>query len=465
MIDLFETRRRELNYKYIHGEIYSLMERAGKGVAQFIEENIPDRKRILIVCGSGNNCGDSLVAGEELRKMNHDVKAVFIKGKESLHSDESVRALSNYKGEIDDISKLDEDIRWCNLVIDGIFGTGITGEIKDPYKRIINNINASGKDILSVDVPSGLGTATQVKPQYTVTMMDLKPGMSEENSGKIVVKDIGVDEKCIVYSGPGDMLYLNPPKPDSHKGMNGEIGIIAGWEYYGSAIIAAKAAMSFGVDLVFMFPIREKVELISTYSPYYIVREYDPEKSFETIRKLNAVLIGPGMGKSDRSFNVIKAVLSKFNGPIVIDSDAIKLLGSQPDLIKGKKTIITPHQQEFRDISGFEPDEANMKFFSSEYNTITVLKGQIDKITDGNTVWYTQGGNARMTMGGTGDALAGLITAIVAHGVGLVEASRIGTFIMKAASDMSFKSKGYWYSLDDLLNMIPQVMMQHSAWK
>ncbi len=465
MIDLFETRRRELNYKYLHGEIYSLMERAGKGVAEFIEENIPDRKRILIVCGSGNNCGDSLVAGEELRKANHDLKAVFIKGKESLHSEENVRALSNYRGEIDDISKLDEDLRWCNLVIDGIFGTGVTGEIKDPYKKIMNNINASGKDILSVDVPSGLGTGVQIKPQYTVTMMDLKPGMNEENSGKITVKDIGVDEKCIIYSGPGDLLYLNPPKQDSHKGMNGKIGIIAGWEYYGSAVIAAKAALNFGVDLVFMFPNRQKTELISTYSPYYIVREYDPEKSFETITKMDSLLIGPGMGKTDETFNAIKAVLTKFKGPIVIDSDAIKLLGSQPDLLRGKKTIITPHQQEFRDISGFEPGEANMKFFSSEYNTITVLKGQVDVITDGNSIWYTQGGNARMTMGGTGDALAGLITAIVAHGVGLMESARIGTFIMKAASDISFKNKGYWYSLEDLLGAIPQVMMQHSTWK
>lgn len=106
-----------------------------------------------------------------------------------------------------------------------------------------------------------------------------------------------------------------------------------------------------------------------------------------------------------------------------------------------------------------------MKFFSSEYNTITVLKGQVDVITDGNSIWYTQGGNARMTMGGTGDALAGLITAIIAHGVGLLESARIGTFIMKAASDISFKNKGYWYSLEDLLGAIPQVMMQHSTWK
>jgi NAD(P)H-hydrate epimerase len=465
MKDLKEFTRLELNYRYINGTVIPLMENAGNAVADFVLGNYPDKKRILGICGKGNNGGDTLLAMEILKSKGKEVRAIFVDGEGSITSKEAKEALSRYTGEKKDLSGLDEGIRWTNLILDGLLGTGLSGRPKPQYETAISAINGSNKDIVSVDVPSGLGTGLQVKPHSTVCFTDLKPGMTENNSGKISVRSIGIGEECDTYSGPGDFVYLPIPEPNSHKGMNGVIGIVGGWEYYGSAVIASRSAMATGVDLVFLLTSEDKVGIVSSFTPNHIVRKYTTATLSSFMPRFTSMLVGSGMGRTNESFEALKYVLKNFNGPLVIDADGLNQLGSQPDLLRGRKTIITPHSHEFMELSGLEAGEANLKFFASEYSTVAVLKGPEDLITDGKEAWRTRGGNARMTMGGTGDSLAGVISALLSKGMGAAAAARLGSFVVKKAGEIAFESKRYWYSLDDLIASIPQVFLRYEIRK
>ncbi len=465
MRDLKEFTRLELNYSYVHGSLFPLMENAGKAVAEVVLENFPDKKRILGVCGKGNNCGDTLIALESLKSKGKEVRAVFIEGEKSITSQDAKEALSRYTGDRKDISGLDEGIRWANLILDGLLGTGLSGRPKTQYETAISAINGSNKEIVSVDIPSGLGTGIQVKPDYTVCFTDLKPGMTEEACGKIAVRPIGIGEECETYSGPGDFVYMPLPDPASHKGMNGVVGIIGGWEYYGSAVIASRSAMATGVDLVFLLTAEDKVGIVSSFTPNHIVRKYSTATLNLFMPRFTSILLGSGMGRSNESFDALKYVLKNFSGPIVVDADGLNQLGSQPDLLRGKKTIITPHSHEFMDLSGLEAGEANLKFFASEYSTVAILKGPEDIITDGKDVWHTRGGNPRMTMGGTGDSLAGILAGLLSKGMELTTAARLGSFIAKKAGEIAFEKKRYWYSLDEMIASIPEVMVRYEIRK
>ena len=126
-----------------------------------------------------------------------------------------------------DIRKM---ISESDIIVDAIFGTGIRDPVKEPYSSIIEEINLSKTEVISIDVPSGLGTSHSVLPDATVTFTDVKEGMNEKNSGSIDVRNIGIDEREINYAGPGDMVYFPKIEKNGHKGQNGKVLIMAGWK-------------------------------------------------------------------------------------------------------------------------------------------------------------------------------------------------------------------------------------------
>ncbi|KAA8922152.1 MAG: NAD(P)H-hydrate dehydratase [Thermoplasma sp.] len=445
----------DLNYEYLYGSTYPLMKNAGKAVAEAVLNNYPDAKTVCVVAGTGNNGGDAIVAGT-LLMARYDVRVLIVT---EIKSDLAKRALSEYGGKVVGLDGMDECMR-CDVIIDGIFGVGISGDPKDPYRTVIEKINGSGSHIVSVDIPSGLGTNCAVKPEITVTFTMTKYGMDTGNSGRIIVADIGIPDDVRKYAGPGDLLYYPKPEPSSHKGMNGTLAIVGGWEFHGSSVIAALAAERIGLDLVRVFVSQRNYQIVSGYDPGIIVRPVDrlDDEKLSEIYGNSAILLGPGMGRSSEAMDAARKLLADSKLPMVVDADALNAVGEFQGSFSGRNVIITPHKGEFKRISGLEPNENNAALYARKKGLIVVLKGPVDVITDGEEVHYAKGGNSRMTMGGTGDLLAGIISAFLARSVDPMRACLMGTYLNKALGEAAYSKHGYWYTVTDMISEIPGVM-------
>lgn len=453
-----EFRRADLNYEHFYGDLFVLMNNAGTAVSNFVSNKFGTKLKICVACGKGNNGGDGIIAAKNLSKDN-DVTVILVEGKSKIVTDLAKRALKSYHGKLAGMDELEKNLKDTDLVIDALLGTGISGNPKYPYDTAIGLINSCGKKIVSVDVPSGLGSKSAVKPDYTVTFTETKEGLNETSSGKIIVSDIGIPEKVFKYAGPGDMIYYRFPKPDSHKGMNGTLAILGGIEFYGSAVIAAEGASGIGVDLVRIFTSPHNYPIIGSYDPGYIVRILgdSPEDLANEIMKNTAVLAGSGNGFSDLAGMVLDTALSLDSIPLVLDADAIKMLGTRLSS-RRKNLVVTPNKNEFRILTGSEPTEENVQKFAKSREIVVVLKGPEDIVSSPEHTIVVDGGNPRMTMGGTGDLLAGIIGGLCSKGIDPFRASVMGCYVLKRASEMAYSQYGLWYSINHLSSLIPVTM-------
>ncbi len=187
-----------------------------------------------------------------------------------------------------------------------MLGIGLLGELRNPYSIIVEKINSQKeKTIISVDVPTGLGTNLAIKPDFTVTFHDSKETMNKENSGEIHIVDIGIPKKSIDYVGPGELnVYYPRPKKQSHKGENGSVLIIGGGPYVGAPALAGLAALRTGADLVYIATPKSSWQAIASFSPNLIVKGLNSEVLTpgdiptirEIVNKCDAVVLGPGLG-------------------------------------------------------------------------------------------------------------------------------------------------------------------------
>lgn len=450
-----EVKRADRNYWYFFGDLYTLMLNAGTEVAKVTEEEFGMENRVLVICGRGNNGGDGLVAASALSDHN-EVAVAVIGGIDNMKTSESRRAARAYSGRVVEVDELDTEIRASDIIIDAMLGSGITGSPRDPYPHIVEAMNSSGKKIVSVDVPTGLGWDRPVKPDVTVTFTDVKDGMTEENSGKISVRDIGLPEKVFSHNGPGNFAFYSLPGRDSHKGMNGTVALVSGWTYYGSAAICGKGASRSGADLVRIYTAEDKVPVLSTYGPDLIVKKVD-RNSLSEIRKNDSVVIGPGLGR-DQDMDDVVSSLKDYRGTLILDAEGLQLLGVLRRECPHAAIIITPHKGEFRELAGNEPSQENARAFAGNNSCTVLLKGSTDIVTDGTRTRYTEGGNPRMTMGGTGDLLAGIAASVSARVEDPFEAACLASFICKRAGELAFRQNSYWYDINDMLGMLPEVM-------
>ncbi len=455
-LSFLDVKRADKNYEFFYGDLYSLMFKAGSMVAETVETQYGKGRRILVACGSGNNGGDGFVAARILSASN-DVTVLAVSGREGMKTEESRKAAREYKGKIVTAKEVARAATSAEIIVDALLGVGIVGEPREPYSSLIKAINSSGKNLVSVDIPSGLGSRTRVKPNITVTFTGVKQGMTKGNSGNIVEAGIGIPEKVFTHNGPGEFAYYRLPGKDSHKGMNGSVALVAGWTFYGSAIIASMGAIRAGSDLVRIYSRHENRVVLSSYSPDIIVRDAENREILEEIRNSDAILIGPGLGKSQPMDETLRAIKG-FKGTIVLDAEGLDLVSKVRKVCPETGMILTPHRGEFQRISGKEPDERNAAEFAKKLNCSVILKGVLDTVTDGKRTRYTEGGNPRMSMGGTGDLLAGIASAISTRVEDPFNAACLASFINKRVGDMCFRQKSYWYTIEDMIGAIPDVM-------
>ncbi|NPV62882.1 MAG: NAD(P)H-hydrate dehydratase [Methanotrichaceae archaeon] len=459
-----EMRAVDTNCQYFGLLPLQLMEIAGAALAAEAKSMARGRK-IAIVAGRGNNGGDAFVAARHLAGL--DV-TVFLLGRSRDISTEEARSnwqILKYLGfalvEVTDVA--DMNLGDYDLIIDGIFGTGVRGPIRGLEASAIEAINTCNRPVLSVDVPSGWGTNLAVRSDLTLTFHRPKTGME----GQFKVANIGIPPAAEFFVGPGDLWLVGKRSADSHKGDSGRVLVIGGGPYTGAPALTATAALRAGADIVTVAAPKSASKIIAGFSPNLIVRELSGDHlcldDLTVLKQLipmhHVVVMGMGLGRDPETVEALAEIIP-LCGKTVIDADAL-----QPDLpLKG---IVTPHAGEFKRISsvglpeaigkGYKDRIAPVKGFAKARGLVVLLKGRVDLITDGEVVRGNLTGNPGMTVGGTGDILAG-VTASFYSRVPALRAAVAAAFVNGRAGDLVYKEKDFGMVATDLLEKIPEAM-------
>lgn len=440
-----------------------LMENAALKIIKNID--LVNCHSFCIICTRGNNGGDGFAVARHLYNLNKKVK-VFLVGKEDGMSEDckvNYTILKNLWVDVyslnsqQELNVLKTCIQKSDVLIDALFGTGVSREITGIQSSVISLINENSKYTISVDIPSGLNGNTGkvlgncVKANKTVTFQLYKRGFlrygSDEFTGQVVVEDIGIPQVAIdKFSNDEFVIDRNFIKNNlkerskfSHKGDYGKVFIIAGsMGFTGAAYICTEAAIRSGAGLVTLGCYEDVRSVLSSKFIEGMTVDLDETESLEkSIQKSDAIAIGPGMGIKSNTLNLVEKVIKDFNKAVVIDADGINVLKGNLHILKDKKcsVILTPHLGEMSRITGLDIEYIKenrievAKEFAKENNVILLLKGYNTVVTDGNRVAVNSTGNSSMASGGMGDCLTGIIASFLAQKYAPFEATCAAAFV------------------------------------
>src|SRR5881296_1541942 len=474
MISPAEMRVLDRNAQYFGVSILELMENAGKAVADAARSEFAAAgKSVLVLCGTGNNGGDGLVAARHLAK-DARVTVLLARSPDQFATPEAAKNFERLRDVqiLAGLDKSEEAIAAADLLIDALLGIGAEGSLREPYAALIRQMNTSGKPILSVDVPSGFGTDLAVRPTVTVTLHDVKEGMTAQNSGRIRVADIGIPARIAAMIGPGEFTLYPVPKSTSHKGQNGRVLVIGGGPYTGAPALVGYGALGVGGDLIHVATPALAAQVVASYSPMFIVHPLvghrllreDTREILELATKADAIAIGPGLGDADGSLEAVREIVRGVSLPLIIDADAIKAIATDPKAVAGKRVVVTPHSREFKVLTGKTlpdaPEERAgiVQEAAKALGATILLKGPVDIVTDGERLKYNYTGNPGMTTGGTGDVLCGVTAGLIAKGMAPYDAARLAAFTNGAAGDLAFEEKSYGLTSVDVANNLGRVL-------
>ncbi len=482
-----------------------LMETAGSRVADAIIEQYGDvsGQVITIVCGKGNNGGDGFVAARYLHEKGARIETFLIGRGDTVEGDaranlERAEKVGLYIKEIDSPDELTIDEN-STIIIDALFGTGFSGDIKAPYDEIIRRINDHPASVMAVDAPSGLDGATGaaaepcVRADMTVTFGLPKFGQAvypgKEYCGLLLVADIGFPDEAIDQEDIDRHLLMEDeaaamlPRraPDSHKGDFGKLFVLAGSEgYTGAAAMTAEAGLRSGTGLVILGcpsglnDILEQMlmEVITKPLPQVKKRRCLALRGLGEVREMvrwgDAVAVGPGIGTYHETRDLIFRLISKLDKPAVFDADALNILAKNMDYLKGHSAplVISPHPGEMSRLTGktieqIEKNRIDIALeFADEFNLVCILKGAPSVIAaPSGQAWINPTGNEGMATAGSGDVLTGLIGGFLAQGLMDIDAAVLGCYVHGKAGDLAMENFGSRGMIaGDILQMVPEAL-------
>ncbi len=455
-----------------------LMERASEQLEIWIETHFNTHYRIAVFAGPGNNGGDALAVSRMLIEKNYMVD-VYIPDSGKKFSD-------SFKINLDRLKKLTDvtTINWnddellpelieYDLIIDGLFGSGLSRPLSDFPAQLVKHLNSSGLPIVSIDIPSGLmgedntGNDHEAIIHATYTLTFELPKLSfffrenERFTGKWEILPIGLHPAGIAqtetlwhYSDLKSMVsILKPRKKFSHKGTYGHALLVVGsLGKMGAAILSAKGCLRSGVGLLTIHIPKSGNQIVQCAVPEAMVSMDKSENLISGIPNLTsykAIGIGPGIGKANQTAIALELLLENYHGPLVMDADALNLLSENIEMIEllPEKSILSPHPLEFERLAGHaESDFERLKLalnFAKTHRIILILKGTYTAIAlpDGNC-WFNITGNPGMATGGSGDVMTGVLTGLLAQGYTPEEAAILGVYLHSLSADLSISDSG-----------------------
>ena len=451
-----------------------LMESSGNAVARAVRERADPGATVAVVAGRGNNGGDAFVAARFLDE--YDVSVHLLGRAETIGTDiarENWEAL--VAGEYDTVEVKDSrslDLPDADVIVDAILGTGVSGALREPAATAARAINEADADVIAVDAPSGLDVDTGEAPgavvdaDHVVTFHDQKPGLAEVDAD-VTVADIGIPEAADLFVGPGDLQALERD-PQSHKGQHGEVLVIGGGPYSGAPALSAQAAFRAGADLVRVAVPDSVAADVRGFSENFIVRSLTGDRLapghvdelLELADGQDAVLLGPGVGDDEGTLDAVGEFVASYGGRIVVDADALQVV---PDVETDADLLCTPHQGELRKMGGPAADDWEERAdavaeFAAEIGATLLVKGAHDVISDGDTTRVNRTGNPGMTVGGTGDVLAGVTGALATALDDPVQAAAVAAYANGRAGDLAVDDHGYGLVATDLPPLVADAL-------
>lgn len=489
-----------------------LMENAGRAVfemaAEMFERNLSGKK-ICVFAGKGNNAGDAFVAARYL--LNNGVKVkLFLLAPEELFSADAQTAFSILKTMQPDISLLANQTEWdkmkvqlafCDLVIDGLLGTGFHGTLEGEYASAVEAINNCRKPVLSIDIPSGIeadsgkAASIAVMATNTVTLALPKPGLfmfpGKAYAGRVSVAPIGVPNNIIDDMPIQQKLITNEmvacylPRRSLLANKNQfRAAVVAGSKgMIGAAALCSEAALRIGAGLVKLLTAQNAADILSMKLTEVMVDTLAADDDgltpgfvdvlLEKTTSFSVVAVGPGLGIREGTKEFVCDFIQNTDKTLVLDADALNAIAGKTELLTKTKelAVITPHLGEMARLTGLSIEQIEQegilriaRRFAIEWQTIVVLKGvpTIVALPDGEAFINTTG-NPGMATAGSGDVLTGVIAGLIAQGLEPAPAAVCGVYLHSLAADIVAQDAMMGMAAGDILSALPQALKYVAA--
>lgn len=422
-----------------------LMEHAGRNVADEVSRLFPDASTVAILCGPGNNGGDGFVAARYLLDRGYGVRVGLDGDPAKLPADAAAMAARCPSA----LQPLDPALfDGADVIVDGLFGAGLSKPIEGRLASLIDAANASGVPIVAIDVPSGIdGTTgevrgTAIRAVSAVTFFRLKPGHllmpGHLHCGELRLTDIGIPDRVLDTIGP--KLFANEPElwldafpwptVEGHKYLRGHALVASGPEAAtGAARLAARGALRIGAGLVTVASPRSAIAVNAAQLAAIMLREADGPQGLEALlsdTRKNAFLIGPGHGVGEETREMVRVAL-RAEPAVVLDADALTSFADDPEqlfeAVRGRThpVVMTPHAGEFARLFGALPGASKVdraRAAAAVSGATVVLKGPDTVIAapDGHAAIDTNG-TPWLATAGSGDVLGGMVLGLLAQGM------------------------------------------------
>ena len=427
----------------------ALMRRAAYGLASAIIGELIARtggvagRRVCAVVGSGDNGGDALWAATFLRRRGAAADAILLKP-ERTHQ-KGLAAFRKARGRI-----VEKVAAGTDLVIDGVVGISGSGPLRPDAADVFEAVDAKAIPIVAVDIPSGIDVATgaitgpAVHAALTVTFGGLKPVHALADCGRVHLVDIGLDlpETDVVGFEAADVAARWPvPGPHDDKYTQGVTGVMAGSSTYpGAAVLCTGAAVAATSGMV-RYAGSAHSEVLA-YWPEVIASPTPAAAG-----RVQAWIVGPGLGTDETGAAALWFALDT-DLPVLVDADALTILAAHPDIVSGRRapTLLTPHAGEFARLAGAPPGDDRVgatRKLADALGVTVLLKGNVTVIAEpGGRVYLNPAGQSWAATAGSGDVLSGMIGALLAAGLPVVEAAAAGAFVHARAAALSAADPG-----------------------
>jgi len=482
-----------------------LMERASLVVRNVILKEFPRGCKVTILAGKGNNGGDGVCVGRLLFLEGYDVQILLVKEGDSLSESlrKQLQIAKSYGILVREYKTSEQEgifagLKTSHVLVDALFGTGLNRPLSAFYTDFMKAVNelrsnesACDFKMISVDMPSGINAGDgqimgdAIRADYTVSFGFIKCGQllfpGREYCGKLILGEMGITSHSLEGKKPAgycletkDLKQLLPKRSkNTHKGNYGKVLVIAGsFGMAGAAAFAAAAAYRTGCGLVRILTPEENREILQNLVPEAVLSFYTDKITDKEISDLvedsSAVIIGPGLGKSQGARRILSLVLENGSTPVVCDADGINLLSENPSMLLRPHgdIVLTPHLGEFSRLTGQSvslienrPMDLGQEFVQ-QYQVGLILKGATSLcFLPYEPVGFHTEGNSGMATAGSGDVLSGILGALLAQGASLKDAMDLGVMIHGLAGQKSsLKCGEYGMIARDLVVSIPDVL-------
>lgn len=485
-----------------------LMESAGAGAAAWIIEHRA-AARVVVLAGPGGNGGDALVVARHLHGAGYDVRSFVVGGIDRLRGSSRavLRKWTAAGGHVQSLDEgglglLESEIREAELVVDGLFGIGVTRPLEGPFLDVVNLVNAATVHTVALDLPSGVPADTgtllgeSIRADATLAMAFLKPAHllfpARGRCGDIVVTPVAYPADLAreivpwarVVTPWGVRRRLPERRPDGHKGTFGRVLVVAGsCGMTGAAILCCRGALRSGAGLVSLAGPASLHPIFEASLPEVLTHPLpdcngrltaeSADALMPLLQQADVVILGPGLSRGEEIGTVVERAVDRYAGPMVLDADALNALAGRKHLLASLRgrAVLTPHPGEHARLSGGAGSDrlqlvSEAQAFAAQHGVVLVLKGRPTAIGHpAGDIYLNPTGNTGLATGGSGDVLAGMVGGLAAGGASLEDAAIAAVYIHGHAADVYARDRAPRAMIpSDLIDLLPSVFREIERW-